>query len=267
LKAKDGDPEVLFITRSRAVRYHVVWVVAVSVCLALVATAQGGVFTTTVYSSDSDSGITTQYTYTHAVDLGGSGETINGVPFVADSSANRVTYQYDVSPALVGTAATDNLPAGSGVRNLTTQYIYDDSSSPGDLTLTLKGLTVGYTYTTTFYDIGSGSAGSQYTRVRDGDAIQYVYDENYNGNGNGTLLSNTFTATTTTYTYTFITDTVDSNPGDPNVTPLTSTFFLYGFSNQVVTPEPSTLTIFTFGLPILLGYRRLRRKTATSRSG
>jgi len=238
--------------------------IASGIWVVLVSSTLGGVFATTTYTNDSDSGVTTQYTYTHAIDLGGNGASIGGVTFVEDTSGNRTTYQYSVSPTLVGTAGTDNLPASSGVRDLTTQYVYD-STGTGQLTLQLEHLTVGYTYTTTFYDIGSGNAGSQYTRVTDGDGVQYVYDENYNGNGNGTLLRDTFTVTplTTTYTYTFLSDTVDSNLGDPNVTPTTSTFFLYGFSNQVVaTPEPSTLVIFGIGLPLVACGLRSRRKTA-----
>lgn len=240
------------------------WFITTGICIALAAAARGGVFTTTTYTSDSDSGVTTTYTYTHAIDLGGDGATINSVTFVPDNSGNRTTYQYDVSPTLVGTAATDNLPAASGVRDLTTQYVYD-STGTGQLTVKLEGLTVGYTYTTTFYDIGSDSAGSQYTKVTDGDGVQYIYDENYNGDGNGTLLRDTFTVTplTTTYTYTFLRDTVDSNPGDPNNGNPT-TFFLYGFSNQVITPEPSTLTIFGIGLPIAFGYLRMRRRAAAA---
>src|SRR5438105_13679939 len=86
--------------------------------------AQGGVFTTAPYAGDSDSGVTTQYTYTQAIDFGGSGETINGVPFVADSAGNRVTYQYDVSGATVtATASTDNVSGSS--RNLEFRYIYN----------------------------------------------------------------------------------------------------------------------------------------------
>jgi len=244
-------------------RNQLLGVIAGGVCLAWCATVRGGVYSTVTYSNDANSGVTTQYTYTHAIDLGGDGATINNVTFVADSDGTRTAYHYDVSPSAVGDAGLDSLPMNSGVRDLTTQYVYDTTGE--GLTLTLKNLTVGYTYTTTFYDIGSGNPGSQYTRVRDGDAVQYFYDENYNGNGNGTLLRDTFTATQTEYTYTFFRDTVDSNPGDPNTTSSTSTFFLYGFSNQVITPEPSPLTIFSLGLPILLGYCQLRRRIVTSR--
>ena len=38
--------------------------------------AQGGVFTTTTYTGDSDSGVTTQYTYTQAIDDGSDQELL-----------------------------------------------------------------------------------------------------------------------------------------------------------------------------------------------
>ena len=232
-------------------RAQLVLLLVCGVCVVLPLPLVAGVFTTTTYHGDSDSGITTQYTYTHAIDFG-TGETINGVPFAADSGANRVTYQYDVLGATSsGTAATDNVSGSSNT--LESRYIYD--ATPGqDTTVILKGLTVGYTYTTTFYDIGSGSPGTQYVAVRDGDATRYVYDENSSGLGNGTLLRDTFTATRTQYTYTFTTTTnpLDSNPGDPNNTSSNSTFYLYGLSNQLVaTPEPATSTLLGSGLFLL----------------
>lgn len=244
-------------------RTQLMFLLICGICLVLPLPLRAGVFTTTTYHGDSDSGITTQYTYTHAIDFG-TGETINGVPFAPDSAANRTTYQYDVTGATSsGTAATDLVSGNSNT--LESRYIYD--ATPGqDTTVILKGLTVGYTYTTNFYDIGSGNPGTQYVAVTDGDAVRYVYDENSNGLGNGTLLRDTFTATTTQYTYTFrtTTDPLDSNPGDPNNTLSTSTFYLYGLSNQIVsTPEPGTMTLLGSGLALLAlsGCRRRRRLT------
>jgi hypothetical protein len=218
--------------------------------------------TTATYTSDANSGITTQYTYTHAIDLGGSGETINGVPFVADSAGNRLTYQYDVQGATASAIASSDNVSGS-IHDLTTRYEYDPNPG-GSATLTLGGLTPGYTYTTTFYDIGSGSPGSQYTAVTDGDGTRYVYDENYNGAGNGTVLRDTFTATSTQYTYDFRTDVLDSNPGDPNTTSPNSTAYLYGFSNQVVSPEPSSLLLLGSGSAAWLAFAWRRRAAPAS---
>jgi hypothetical protein len=124
-------------------------------------------------------------------------------------------------------------------------------------------LTVGYTYTTTFYDIGNGPAGGRYTDITDGDLTRFVYDENYAGNGNGNLIRDTFTARTTSYTYTFDPDTTNSNPGDPNLG-TGSLFYQYGFSNKVVVPEPASLTLLVLGAGCLLGGALRRRKQVAS---
>jgi hypothetical protein len=226
------------------------------VCLAAAGPVRAGIITTYTYASDSDltPSLQTQYTYTQVIDLGQSGTvSINSVPFAQDSAANRVTYQYDVSPLPPGTnrttSSSDNV-SGS-VRTLESHYIYD--SNPGQATtITIRGLTVGYTYETDFYDIGSGSAGSQPITVRDGNLTVYTYDESYTGTGtgNGNVLRDVYTATATQYTYTF-------TPGSP-----TDTIYLYGFSNRFVAPEPSTLTLLGIGAASLLAYAWKRRRRA-----
>jgi hypothetical protein len=232
--------------------------------LALTVPARAGMFTTYTYDSDATSRISTQYTYTQAIDLysAGSGETINGVTFAADSAANRMTYHYDVVGFdQTGTSTTTN--ETGQIRTMEMHYVYD--SNPNVITeqVTISNLTVGYTYTTTFYDEGSRTIGNQYTTVTDGDGTKFVYDEDYSGPGNGNALQDTFRATATSYTYTFTRDATDSNPGDPN-SGNPDVFFLYGFSNQITTPEPSTFALLGVGSVLLTGYAwKRRRRLAT----
>jgi hypothetical protein len=221
-------------------------VVGVGLCLSV--PARAGMFTVYSYDGDSTSRVSTQYTYTHTIDLGGGSTTpINGVTFVHDSAANRVTYQYDVVGAnSSATSSSDNV-TGS-IHDMESRYIYD-SQPKGEVTVKLEGLTIGYTYTTTFYDIGGGSAGTQDTTVRDGDGTVFTYDESSRGPGDGTLLTDTFTATSTVYTYTFEEASLSDSP-----------FRLYGFSNQVATPEPSTFALLGIGSVLLTGYAWKRRR-------
>jgi hypothetical protein len=241
------------------------WIFVVGVSLCLTVPGRAGMFTRYQYDSDGNSGISTQYTYTQAIDMysASSGETINGVTFSPDSAANRVQYHYDVT-GFDSTGSSSSANETGQIRNMELHYVYDSQPNVVTERVTISNLTIGYMYTTTFYDQGSGSAGGQYTRVTDGDGVHYVYDEDYTGLGKGNALQDTFIATTTTYTYTFERDATDSNLGDPN-SGNPNVFYLYGFSNRVTpVPEPSTFALLGISSVMLAGYAwKRRRKLAT----
>jgi hypothetical protein len=222
-------------------RNVLVLVVGISLVTALPVRAD---FTVTQYDSDGNSGISSNFIYSQAIDLAGPGETINGVTFSKDSAPIRTQYNYDVVGTFSSPQSQTTNTTGQ-IRNMEVQYIYDTNPIEKP-SITLRELHVGYIYTTTFYDEGSGAPG-QSTMISTSDGTKFTYDENYTGSGNGNELRNTFMATTTQYTYTF--DTTGSTP-----------FHFYGFSNQVVSPEPSTLTLAGIGSGVLMGYVWKRRK-------
>ena len=193
-----------------------------------------GVFSTSSFTGDADSGISSTKTYTHAVDLNGSGETINGVAFAAGGAGTQNSLNYTLGIDSTGTY-TGNANALTGsINKLATDFFYSTTSA-GSESLLLSGLTPSTTYTLTFYCVGFGSAGGRQETLTDSqNTTPTIIDENASGSGNGFLLKDTYTtaasgAGSTSYQINFRVSAGGS-------------FHEYGFSNEVaastVTRDP-----------------------------
>lgn len=222
--------------------------VGLSLALSAAATARGGAITSQAYAGDTDSGISSTKTYTHAVDVNGTGETINGVTFVAGGASGTDAthgggWSYSIPTQSSYTTNTSNL-TGS-INQLAKDFLYSGNSGTATETLTLTGLTVGKTYKASFYSVGFGGAGGRVQNISDdqGGTLN-GYDQNAFGSGNGSLLTDTYTATATSITVTFASAANNAS------------FHQYGFSNEVVAPEPATAGLLAVGGVALLNRRR-----------
>jgi hypothetical protein len=179
------------------------------------AVAATGTFATRPFYGDSTSGIYSGLasTYTHAVDLNGSGETINGVTFVGGGSSGA---NYTLSSVPNSYPFFANNLQGN-ISSLDSNFYYDGTSTEQ---LTLSGLTPGQTYVATFYNVAFGNPGGRIENITDSQGGAVTFDENYTGNGNGNLLQDIYTAQGTSITFGF---TATDAQGD--------SFHQYGFSN------------------------------------
>lgn len=196
-------------------------------------------FSTTAFTGDADSGISSSKTYTHAINFNGANVTINGVTFTGGSTTGA-------NYALTTTAGTSNGFNGhtnnvaGNANGLFTDFFYN-----GTETLTLTGLTPGTTYTTTFYNNGFGNPGGRFATISDSVGNSIVFDENWTGEGNGNLLQDTYTADATgSVAFTFL----PTSPGD--------TYHMYAFSNEVAAPEPGSIALLGVAAAGLLRRRR-----------
>ncbi len=198
--------------------------------------ANGG-FSIGTFTGDADSGVSTSKTYTHAIDLDGSGGNVNGVTFSPGGTGAQATYTLS-GAGTPNASLTTNTLTGT-MHSIATDFFYGGNPA----TLTLSGLTVGKQYLTTFYAAGFGAAGGRLQTASDSLGNVIYFDEDAAGQNNGTLLRDAFTATASTVTFTF-TPTVAGN-----------TYHFYGFSNEVV-PEPGTLGLLACAATGLLARRR-----------
>ena len=175
--------------------------------LSAAATARGGVITSRAFTGDADSGISSGSTYTHAVDVNGAGETINGVPFVAGGASGTDathggSWSYSIPGQNVFTNNTNTLTGN--INTLAKDFLYSGNAATATETLTLTGLTVGTTYQASFYSVGFGGAGSRVQNISDDQGGALLgYDQNAFGSGNGSLLTDTYVATGNSITITF----------------------------------------------------------------
>ncbi|MDB6175854.1 MAG: exported protein of unknown function [Chthoniobacteraceae bacterium] len=207
----------------------------------------GGIWSVLPWSGDGDSRIASTKSYTHKIGLnrGSAYTAINGVVF--DSPGTGVTS--GANWALLGatdsftgngtTGGSNNLPAGTGSRQLCEEFLYGAAYTGGVSRIQLAGLTAGQTYTTTFYATGYGDASGRLVRITPSDSnAPYVVDENATNSGNGLLLRYHYTA-----------------PGNGVITfdflPLSAgTWHHYAFSNEVagaITPETGVTGVTVAG--------------------
>jgi hypothetical protein len=203
--------------------------------------ARAGTISAVGFTGDVDSGVSTAATYTHAIDLNGPGETINGVAFAPGGTSGS---NYTLSIPVLGsfTGNTNNL-AGN-VNTLAQNFFYDSSNPAGESeTLQLTGLTPSTTYLFSEYTVGFGDPGTRLQNVSDSQGGSLAnFDENAAGGGDGQLLHDLYTTDASGAGSTSITFTFTAEGGNASM-------HEYGFSNQVVpVPEPASWMLFGLGV-------------------
>jgi hypothetical protein len=136
-------------------------------------------FTYAPWTGDADSGITNTSPYTVAVNLAGSAVTVNGVTFEAqpqDYPWSGANYTIEGSTSGFG-GASPNLTGNS--LTLGGDFLYDNPPC----TVTLRNLTPGKTYETTFFSYGFDASGR--TEVFASANETCVIDQDAYGSGNG----------------------------------------------------------------------------------
>ena len=181
-----------------------------------VASAQAGLFSSSLLTGDADSGISAGTAYTHAINVfDGPNLTINGAVFTGSGGGgNPATNDYSTTGLANGFGGFGP-PITGAVNGLFTNFLYNGNPE----TLTLNNLRVGQQYVSTFYNAAFGGPGGRVTDVSTSDGGFITYDQNSTP---GSLLKYAFTATSTTQTYSFL----PHAPGD--------TWHQYAFSNEMV---------------------------------
>ena len=196
----------------------------------------GGQWFVKPWTGDADSEISTAKSYTHKIGLNRAGaySAINGVVFDSPGSNIRSGTGWSLTGAPNaftnngnGTGA-NNLPAGSGSRQLCEEFFYGATNAGATSRLELTGLTPGQTYVATFYATGFGGPTGRQVRITPADTgVGYLVDENLTNSGNGLLVKYRYVA-----------------PGTGNMTfdfqdTANATWHHYAFSNEVASAVPS----------------------------
>ena len=193
------------------------------------ATGPGGIWSVLTWTGDVTSGVSSAKSYTHKIGLNRAGgyTAINGVTF--DSPGSNVTS--GATWTLLGatspfTGNANNLPAGTGSRQLCEEFFYGNSYN-GKSRLELTGLTSGQGYIATFYATGYGEPPVRRNQITPSDgSTPYIVDENATGSGNGLIVKYHYTASGNgTIAFDFL-------PLDAG------TWHHYAFSNEVATAPP-----------------------------
>ena len=154
---------------------HAISPVIVACCLASQAQAQ---WTYSPWTNDADSGITSAFPYTVAVNCAGAATTVNGVAFQAFQASATSGTNFSIGGAVVNyTGATPNITGNSLA--LASSFIYDGIPR----TLTLTNLTPGVAYETSLFSFGWEASDRSQTFTSGSDSI--VLDQDLYGNRNG----------------------------------------------------------------------------------
>jgi len=212
-----------------------------------VMTPPGNVINDAAWTSDGDSAISSTKTYTHAIDLGNSIDTIiNGVTFTGTSNLNvGANWQVRTDTGLVlpalestGLGLVPNLPAQSAF--IVTNGLLD-LGNVANPSLTLSGLAPGQQYILTLYSQGFGGPSEAYVATSDGIPIA-VENSSLYGVFNGERMTYHYTAN-------------DAGVFSFSTTATNQVWGLFAFSNEVI-PEPGLI----IGFISLFGLAFLRRK-------
>ena len=207
---------------------------AVPVPAAPPATPTAPTYSSKTFNGDADSGVSTDKTYTHAVNFGGpSVAAVNALTLGNGTALQTSNYWVDAfrdngdrqAPATL-TGFTNNVTGGVGTA--LTDFYHPASVEYDRTFVVLNGLVPGTTYITTFYGAGYGT-GSRVIDVTDTQGGKFDdWDEDQAGDGNGVMLQSIFTATNDGIVYYF-------TPEDAN-----SPFHLYAMTNEVVSAPPAS---------------------------
>ena len=228
--------------------------------------AAGGYWTTLRWTNDATSEVASTRTYTHRVALNRSTavNAINGVAFspagsgVTSGAGTAPEFGWRLLGATIGFTGNgsgggaNNLPAGSGSRQLCEEFLYGATHTGGVSRLELTGLQPGTHYLTTFYTTGFGAAEGRRVRITPSDSnVPVQIDENATGSGNGLLVRYHFKCPASgEIAFDFL--------------PLTggATWHHYAFSNEVAPAFPDelpftgNLTVADFSSQLTSGFTR-----------
>ena len=152
----------------------------------------GGQWFVKPWAGDATSEISSTKSYTHKIGLNRAGAytAINGVTF--DSPGSNVLAGGNWSLTGAGVAFTgnaNNLPAGTGSRQLCEEFFYGASNAGATSRLTMAGLTPGQTYIAAFYCVGFGGPNGRQVRITPADTgTGYLVDQNVTDSLNGLLV-------------------------------------------------------------------------------
>ena len=190
------------------------------------------------FYGDADSGINHNYKYTCAVNVGGEGLVINGVPFEGSNSHSGNGWaltsgffnNWIDSPASSNPIYTKT-NVGGGSSHLLNGFRFGGTSQK----IKLTGLQIGATYVFSTYNQAFGTSGRRSTLSSTANSLTSTIEQDIYGAGNddGLLVRHTFIANDSEIEFTF--------------TPATGTsWHLYAFSNHELAPfsidENGTLT-------------------------
>jgi fibronectin-binding autotransporter adhesin len=190
----------------------------------------GQILPLVLFTTDAQTGISADKTYTHALDFpaGGSVATINAVPF---TDAGTSGSNWSGLPGSTASNANTGMTDGGGMHQLLTDFYH--GGNPALVSLT--GLTAGTTYELRLYNRRWG-----------GDrTLGFIFDEDGSGPVGAPLLLDQDASATPNYLAYRYTATADSN-GTPLPlsirimpdNPSNGSYHFYGLTNEVVTDPP-----------------------------
>ena len=196
------------------------------------------------WTGDSDSGINSSLTYTHAYNLGSlTSTTINGIAFTGIGGGNPSAANFTLdgpASAIGGDDANSLVTAGGGSGELAKRFVFNGNVN----TLTLTGLVDGEAYRASIFGVGWDDANNPFrTSTFEADGERMTISEQQFGIDEGIRIDYEFIASGTTQIITY-----DALGGD--------SFHTYGIANALLIPEPSS----TLLIGLALGGLGMRRK-------
>ena len=211
-------------------------------------------------TNDADSGISSSNTYTHAIDFNasGGGATINGVVFTA-ATGNTGNFTRTVANGSVNNHnGTGEVTTSGNLADLMQGFLYNSgpaTDGSGLQTYTITGLTIGTTYDLRLYNHAWTAAGNRPNELvfdvgGANDSTGFINTDRATtvgmaGDNDSYYINYRYTASSTSLVFTA------ANQSGSN-----ASFHLYGLTNQVVIPEPSSCLLSGLGGLLLLRRRR-----------